>query len=285
MKTANAAKTKVFARIEALGSKINPEWVLRVALGIVYLWFGALKLVGVSPVLELVRQSYPLLGILPLYLALTLFEIGLGVWLLSGVRTRWAAAAVVFHLLGTFGVLVFAPQISFYPWFPFLTMDGEFVIKNLILMAAAISLLVGVGRSSSRLQHRPRKGILTAFVVAGAIAVMLAFPYLHQSLRAATAQSTVLNDPPKVHADAGMIYALTRASPIVVRGVVVNHCRLLGCWLIIRDRTGTLFVNLVRGALNPRTLANGTRVQLAGHLGITCQGRLGFIASSLKVIG
>lgn len=204
------AKAVVLARVETLRSRVNPGWLLRVSLGIVYLWFGALKLVGVSGALQLVRQSYPSLGTLPLYLVLTLFEIGLGVWLLSGVWTRWAAAAVVFHLLGTFGVLIFAPQTSFYPVFPFLTMDGEFVIKNLVLMAAAVSLLAGVTRSSTRAERRPRKGILAAFVVAGAIAVVLALPFLRQAL-GATAQSTVVNDPAEVHADAGIISALTSA--------------------------------------------------------------------------
>lgn len=44
----------------------RPERVLRISLGVVYLWFGALKVVGMSPVLELVRAAEPLLATLPM---------------------------------------------------------------------------------------------------------------------------------------------------------------------------------------------------------------------------
>lgn len=57
--------------------------------------------------------------------------------LLTNQWVRWAAVAVVPHLLGTFGVLVFAPHLAFMPQFPLLSMDGEFVVKNLVLLAAA----------------------------------------------------------------------------------------------------------------------------------------------------
>jgi uncharacterized membrane protein YkgB len=56
--------------------------------------------------------------------------------LISGRWVRWAAVALVPHMMGTFGVLLFAPQRAFAPRFPLLSMDGEFVIKNLVLLAA-----------------------------------------------------------------------------------------------------------------------------------------------------
>jgi putative oxidoreductase len=120
-----------------LRAAATPEWLLRASLGIIYLWFGALKLLQMSPVLDLVRRAYPPLGALPLFLGLGLFEVALGLALLGGLGKPWTAAAVVFHLVSTFGVLVFSPQLAFAPQFPCLTMTGEFVVKNLVLLAAA----------------------------------------------------------------------------------------------------------------------------------------------------
>lgn len=182
-------KARVVELLQSRITRIRPDWLLRVSLGAVYLWFGALKLVGVSPVLGLVRQSYPSMGTLPLYLALTLFELTLGVLLLAGVWPRWTAAAVVFHLMGTFGVMVFAPHDAFNPWFPFLTMDGEFVIKNLVLLAAAITVLIGVNKAPRQAEKRPRPWALAAVILVGAVAVGFALPYMHQSLRVVAANS------------------------------------------------------------------------------------------------
>ena len=52
---------------------LRPDRLLRVSLGLVYLWFGALKVVGMSPVVELVRAAHPSLATLPLYVSLAAF--------------------------------------------------------------------------------------------------------------------------------------------------------------------------------------------------------------------
>lgn len=88
------------------------DQLLRSSLGLVYLWFGALKLLGMSPVLELIRAATPSLSSLPIYLGLAVFEVGVGVALLFGVWTRRIAAVVVLHLIGTFSILVTSPQLG-----------------------------------------------------------------------------------------------------------------------------------------------------------------------------
>jgi uncharacterized membrane protein YkgB len=60
------------------------------------------------------------------------------------------AAAVILHLVGTLSMLVSSPRIAFLPQFPFLTLEGEFVVKNLVLLAAAGALF---------LHHPPKKVI------------------------------------------------------------------------------------------------------------------------------
>lgn len=66
--------------------------------------------------------------------------------------------------------------------------------------------------------------------------------------------------------------------------LIVDHCRLLGCWLKLRDRTGELFVDLARAGLSARGLPYGAEVELRGHIGTTCEGKIGFVACSLRVL-
>src|SRR5438046_1333983 len=51
---------------------------LRLALGVIFLWFGALKLLGISPVLSLVQQTYSFIPVRPFFLVLGFWEIGIG---------------------------------------------------------------------------------------------------------------------------------------------------------------------------------------------------------------
>jgi uncharacterized membrane protein YkgB len=123
------------------GMSSMPERLLRWSLGIVFVWFGALKLVNATPVTTMIRLTYPPFAAPPLFCALTGFEIAVGVMLLVNLWPRLAAVLIISHLLGTFGVLVFAPHLAFINGFPFLSLDGEFVVKNLVLIAAAVALL------------------------------------------------------------------------------------------------------------------------------------------------
>lgn len=112
---------------------------LRVALGFVFIWFGALKLFGVSPVIPMLRQTY---GFLPL----PLFAPLLGIWELlvgSGLIFRRALRRTLvllcLHLIGTFVAVWLAPQLFFLNSNPLLlTSNGEFVVKNLVLVTAGL---------------------------------------------------------------------------------------------------------------------------------------------------
>jgi uncharacterized membrane protein YkgB len=116
--------------------------LLRVALGVVYIWFGALKFSDSTPVGELVARTVPFL---PPHLsvpALGAFEVLLGIGLLSGRRLALVALLMVAHLAGTFLVLVTQPDVAFQHGNPLmLTMAGEFVVKNIVLMTAGLVLV------------------------------------------------------------------------------------------------------------------------------------------------
>ena len=121
----------------------RPQKALEVFLGAVYLWFGALKLAGVSPMVEFLRAVWEPLGGGPLFILLALFEVTVGIALIAGYGKKVAAAGILAHLAGTFGAMVLVPHLVFKPYFPVLTLEGEFVVKNLVFAAVAVVILRG----------------------------------------------------------------------------------------------------------------------------------------------
>ena len=112
---------------------------LRLALGSVFLWFGALKVFGSSPVAALIKATYRFmpLGIFVLFLGVWEVAIGIGIIMKRALRCVLILLGV--HLVGTFTAIWFNPAIFFVRGVPFcLTGDGEFVIKNLVLITAAL---------------------------------------------------------------------------------------------------------------------------------------------------
>ncbi|MFD0565045.1 hypothetical protein ACFQ2M_25900 [Kitasatospora saccharophila] len=74
-------------------------------------------------------------------------EVVLGLWIAAGIGMRWALPVLFGHLLATFGVLVVVPDRAFQDGNPaLLTMEGEFVIKNLVLLAAVLVVTTRTAR-------------------------------------------------------------------------------------------------------------------------------------------
>ena len=122
--------------------RVAVPMLLRVSLGITYVWFGGLKLAG-EPTLpaSLIAALTPFVdpGVsVPLVGAL---EVVAGAGLLLGRRMPVFLGAVVLHLLGTLLVLLLRPDVAFLDGNPLLlSVEGEYVVKNLVLLAAAASL-------------------------------------------------------------------------------------------------------------------------------------------------
>lgn len=113
--------------------------LLRVTLAVVFIWFGVLKLIGRSPVVELIAQMVYWLPPERFVPWLGLWELVVGVGLLFRVALRLTLLLFWLQMAGTFLVLVLRPDIAFQRGNPlFLTTLGEFVIKNLVLIAAGI---------------------------------------------------------------------------------------------------------------------------------------------------
>lgn len=107
---------------------------MRIALGIIFFWFGALKTPGYGPVTEIVRASFPFMAEGTGNIVLAIFEILIGLGLIFKICPQAIFTALTLHLLGTFSVFILAPEIMFDPNFPYLSLDGEFVVKNLALV-------------------------------------------------------------------------------------------------------------------------------------------------------
>ena len=113
-------------------------FLLRLSLAVVFFWFGLLKFVNLSPVVDLLRNSFPLLATSPYLELLGLAEMVIAIGLMVERLSKPAATLMMLHLLGTLSVALVSPHLIFAPAFPVLTMTGEFVAKNLVLIMAGL---------------------------------------------------------------------------------------------------------------------------------------------------
>ena len=118
--------------------------ILRVSLGIVFLWFGALKFFeGLSPATWLAGRTieaitFGAVSAAPGVKILAAWEVLIGLGLLSGVWMRATLALLFVQMLGTMTPIFFFPNEVFtrVPYAP--TLEGQYIIKNLVLVAAGI---------------------------------------------------------------------------------------------------------------------------------------------------
>lgn len=117
------------------------------SLGIVYLYFGALKLfAGVSPAENLVVSTVDelFLHLIPESISIYIvafWEVLLGVLLLLRVRLKAVSVGVLLHMAFTFTPLVLFPALCFDP-FPVPTLLGQYIIKNLVLVGAGLGVFI-----------------------------------------------------------------------------------------------------------------------------------------------
>lgn len=118
---------------------------LRLALAVIFIWFGLLKPLGLSPAAPLVEAT---VGWLPLLSpeawvgVIGWWEVVIGVAFLFRQTTRLAIALLAMQMAGTFLPLVLLPEVTFqagrFPYAP--TMEGQYIVKNLLIIAAALVL-------------------------------------------------------------------------------------------------------------------------------------------------
>ncbi len=118
--------------------------LLRLSLGVVFFWFGVLKFFpGLSPAQDLAVRTIDVLtfGLVPAFVALPVlaaWECLIGIGLITGVWLRATLLLLFAQMAGTVMPLFFFPHESFVqvPYAP--TLEGQYIVKNLVLVTAAI---------------------------------------------------------------------------------------------------------------------------------------------------
>ena len=118
--------------------------LLRVSVGIVFFWFGVLKFFpGLSPAQDLATRTMAVLtfGLVPEPAALgllALWECAIGLGLIFGVFMRATLLLLFVQMLGTITPVFIYPGEVFtrIPYAP--TLEGQYIIKNLVLISAGL---------------------------------------------------------------------------------------------------------------------------------------------------
>ena len=103
---------------------------LRVALGVVFVWFGALKPFGLSPAADLIAATVYVVPAETFVPILGIWEVAIGICLLYRPLIRVGILLLALQLPGTFLPLVLLPEATFtvVPIAP--TLEGQYIVKN-----------------------------------------------------------------------------------------------------------------------------------------------------------
>lgn len=120
---------------------------MRISLGFVYFHFGLLKFFpDLSPAellasQTIVRITGGWLGTSDALFYLAIMEVVLGLALIFNVMMRVAFGVFIFHMIGTFAPIVVLPELAFkiFPFAP--TIEGQYILKNIVFVAAGWGLL------------------------------------------------------------------------------------------------------------------------------------------------
>ena len=127
----------------------------RIAIFVVFFWFGLLKLIGLSPAGSLVHslfdQTIHFMAFDTFYFLFAAFECVIGILFLIPGAERVVFPLLLLHMVTTALPLFFLTDIVWQqPFVP--TLEGQYIIKNLVIIAAAIGLV-------SHLHPLPKKRV------------------------------------------------------------------------------------------------------------------------------
>ena len=116
---------------------------LRLAIAIIYIWFGALKVFDVSPaagvVIQLSQEIIPFIEPELFVVLLGVSEVGLGLAFLFLSFTYYAKRIMYLHMLTTILPLIMLPSVS-WSGLGILTLEGQYIVKNLALIGAVMMI-------------------------------------------------------------------------------------------------------------------------------------------------
>ena len=140
---------------------------LRISIGIIFLWFGVLKYFeGLSPAEDIAVSTIRELsfGLLPdriILVGLATWETLIGIGLLTNIFLRETLLLLYLQMIGTFAPLVLFPAEIFH-LFPYsLTLEGQYIVKNLVVISAGIAIGATVrgGRLTAESKEPPQSNL------------------------------------------------------------------------------------------------------------------------------
>jgi uncharacterized membrane protein YphA (DoxX/SURF4 family) len=133
--------------------------LLRWSIGLIFVWFGALKLVpGMSPADQIATETtmtltFGLLSENAARLSLACLELAIGIGLLTGWFLRVTLLLLFAQMAGTLTPLIISPE-QIWSDFPFvLTLEGQYIVKNAVLISAGF--VIGATVRGGRLVDDP----------------------------------------------------------------------------------------------------------------------------------
>ncbi len=120
--------------------------ISRIALFIIYFWFGFLKVIGQSPASTMVHTLFdktmahmmPFISFGIFIVLFGLFEMLIGLLFILPGWERWALSLFAFHMVTTILPIFVMSEV----WTHFMvpTLEGQYIIKNIALIACALSI-------------------------------------------------------------------------------------------------------------------------------------------------
>ena len=124
----------------ALSRRVSTP-LLRYSMGVVLLWIGALKFADPAPVVGLLQNSLSFLASAGFVYLLGAVEVAAAVLLFLGIGVRYVGLLLVGMFAGTLTIFLIAPAVSYgEAGFPNLSLAGEFLLKDLVLLAVGVAL-------------------------------------------------------------------------------------------------------------------------------------------------
>jgi uncharacterized membrane protein YkgB len=117
------------------------SYILQYSIALIYLWFGTLKIIDMSPAEELISHTLFFMPTSTALLIIGTFEIIIGLLLLHQKTLRYGLGLLLIHLPGILSPVVLASEVIFNqaPYAP--ALEGHYVLKNLVLLGAALKLV------------------------------------------------------------------------------------------------------------------------------------------------
>jgi uncharacterized membrane protein YkgB len=110
----------------------------RYSLATIFIWFGILKPLGLSPASDLIANTVYWFNPVWFVPFLGWWEVIIGLCILYKPFVKYGLILMAIQMVGTFLPLILLPSVTF-TYFPFApTLEGQYIIKNLVVIGAGM---------------------------------------------------------------------------------------------------------------------------------------------------